>query len=108
METNKTNDVNATEIVGVTEIIKNWKYTEEDLDEVRYFKTREEAIKYAMDSFEFSIDNMEESKIEVEELSDNVGDIVDESEVNLGFEKPCITEEELDEQEAEGKLEEEQ
>ena len=62
METNKTNDVNATEIVGVTETQKNWKYTEEGLDEVRYFKTREEAIKYAMDSFEFSIDNVEESK----------------------------------------------
>ena len=37
----------------------------------------------------------------IEEESDNVGDIVAEAEVNLGFEKPCITEEELDEQEAE-------
>jgi len=40
-------------------------------------------------------------QMRIEEESDNVGDIVAEAEVNLGFEKPCITEEELDEQEAE-------
>jgi len=38
---------------------------------------------------------LESQGIVIEEESDNVGDIVAEAEVNLGFEKPCITEEEL-------------